>query len=426
MAGPSAAPYALLRQAFDAALEAAAPARCLPPFLDGLGGGPAVVLGAGKAAASMAAAFRAHWPGEVRGFVVTRYGHGLAAGEDAGDIEVVEAGHPSPDEASLAAGARLLELAASVRPDETLCCLISGGGSALAAAPLPGLRFEQKRAAANFLIRAGADIREINCVRKHLSALKGGRLARAARPARVITFAISDVPGDAPADIASGPTVPDATTQADARAILERYGYPHIAELAPILDDPRFETPKPSDADFAGDAVHTIASAATALDAARRVLERAGFEVRCLGDRLDDEAQALGAAHARLARETLAGGRPTALLSGGETRVVLGSAASGRGGRNTEYLAALALALDGLPGVYALAADTDGIDGHGDHAGAMIGPDVLERGAVRGLSLQTMLAQHDTYGYFDACESLLRTGPTRTNVNDFRLILCQP
>jgi hydroxypyruvate reductase len=418
-------PRVLLERAFHAALAAAQPADCLPPVLEEIPDRrPALVVGAGKAAAAMATTLHAHWGAPVRGLVVTRYGHGLRAGENAGDIQIIEAAHPSPDGASLAAGARLLELASSLRAGETLCCLISGGGSALAVAPLPGLAFEHKRAAANYLIRQGADIREINCVRKHLSSLKGGRLAAAARPAPVLTFAISDVPGDDVGDIASGPTIGDATTQADALAILDRYRYPALHELLPVLSDPRCETPKPGDPQFAADRVYLIASAATALDAAEQLLEEHGYAVMRLGDDLADEAQTLGREHARLALQARATGRPTAILSGGETRVVLGEG-GGRGGRNTEYLAAFALAIEGCPGVYALAADTDGIDGHGDHAGALVVPDLPRIGARQGLALDTILAQHDSYGYFDACDLLVKTGPTRTNVNDFRLILCQ-
>ena len=415
----------LLEQAFAKASQAAAPAVCLPPALVGLTRRPALVLGAGKAAASMAAAFHAHWGAPVRGMVVTRYGHGLLPGEQAGGIEIVEAGHPSPDSASLAAGARLLELAAELRADETLVCLISGGGSSLASQPHPTLTLEQKRAAANFLMDNGADIREINCVRKHLSRLKGGRLAAIAHPNPVATFAISDIPGDDVGAIASGPTVPDPTTQAEALGILEKYRYPKRAELAPILKEPKWETPKPGDPEFANDSVHLIATAATALTAAARFLEENGFRVVQLGDDLDDEAQALGREHARLATEARKSGERTAILSGGETRVVLGDG-GGRGGRNTEYLAALALELDGAPGISALAADTDGIDGHGDHAGGIVMPEMLADGARRGLSLAELLARHDTYRYFDACDLLLKTGPTRTNVNDFRLILCEP
>jgi hydroxypyruvate reductase len=423
MGAPPSPQRSLLEEAFETASRAAAPAVCLPPALEGLERRPALVLGTGKAAASMAAAFHAHWGAPVRGLVVTRYGHGLKVGEDAGGVEIVEAGHPSPDSASLAAGARLLTLATELERRETLVCLISGGGSALASQPLPALTFEQKRAAANFLIRQGADIREINCVRKHLSALKGGRLAVAAHPAPVATFVISDVPGDDVGAIASGPTVPDPTTQAEARAILEKYRYPALAELLPVLTDPRFETPKPGDARFAGDSVRLIATAATALGAAAELLRQRGYRVIELGDDLDDEAQALGRAHARLAKEERQRGGRTAILSGGETRVVLGEA-GGRGGRNTEYLAALTLELDGAPGIHALAADTDGIDGHGDHAGGVVTPETLSLGAAQGLSLRELLAQHDTYSYFDALGLLLKTGPTRTNVNDFRLILC--
>ena len=415
----------VLEQAFRQASQAASPSACLPPALAGLRRTPALVLGAGKAAASMAAAFHAHWGAPVRGMVVTRYGHGLKPGESAGGIEIVEAGHPSPDSASLAAGAKLLELASGLKRGETLVCLISGGGSSLASQPLPVVTFEQKRAAANFLIRQGADIREINCVRKHLSRLKGGRLAAVAHPNPVATFVISDVPGDDVGAIASGPTVPDPTTQAEAMRILEKYRYPERAELAPILGDPKWETPKPSDPEFAKDSVHLIATAATALAAAARFLSRQGFRVVQLGDDLDDEAQALGREHARLAKEKRKNGERTAILSGGETRVVLGTG-GGRGGRNTEYLAALALELDGAPGIAALAADTDGIDGHGDHAGGIVVPEMLSLGAARDLSLAELLARHDTYSYFDACGLLLKTGPTRTNVNDFRLILCEP
>jgi hydroxypyruvate reductase len=415
----------LLKQAFDVALQAAAPAVCLPPALRAYPRKPALVLGTGKAAASMTAAFCTHWDAPARGLVVTRYGHGLRAGETSGGVEVVEAGHPSPDASSLAAGARLLELAAGARKDEYLICLISGGGSALAAAPLAPITFEQKRAAANFLIRAGADVRDINCVRKHLSNLKGGRLAAAAHPSPVITFVISDVPGDDVGDIASGPTIADATTQADALAILERYRYPNVTELRPMLGDPSNETPKPGAPEFASDRVHLIATAATALDAARSFLRSSGYEVLYLGDDLADEAQELGRAHAKLAKEQRARGLRVAILSGGETRVVLGEG-GGRGGRNTEYIASLALELDGCPGVYALAADTDGIDGHGDHAGAFIVPETLRHGAVLGTSLAALLARHDTYSYFDSGRYLLKTGPTRTNVNDFRLILCKP
>jgi hydroxypyruvate reductase len=416
----------LLRRSFFAALEAVSPERLVPRAIAQTGEhSPAVVLGAGKAAAAMAAAFHAHWRAPVRGFVVTRYGHGLRSGESAGAIEIVEAGHPSPDAASAAAGRRLLDLAAGHHGDERLFFLASGGGSALASVPLAGLDLAAKRAAANHLMHAGANIHEINCVRKHLSALKGGRLAAAAHPAPVTTWAISDVPGDDIAAIASGPTVPDPGTQADAVAILRRYRYPALEALLPVLEDPRHETPKPGDPGFAGDRWSLIGTAQGALEAAARLLGDEGFEVLMLGDDLDAEAAALGREHARLAIAERRKGRPIAILSGGETRVVVGES-RGRGGRNLVYLSALALELDGAPGIAALAADTDGIDGHGDHAGAIVMPSTIADGRERGVSLEMQLARHDSYTFFDGCDLLIRTGPTRTNVNDFRLILCHP
>jgi len=413
-------------RAFRAALDAVLPERLIPEAVAGMEThGPAVVLGAGKGAAAMAAAFHAHWRAPVRGFVVTRYGHGLKQGEDSGAIEIVEAGHPSPDESSVAAGRRLLEIARGEAPDERLFFLVSGGGSALASAPVAGIGLGDKRDAANYLMHAGANIKEINCVRKHLSALKGGRLAVAAHPAPVTTWAISDVPGDDLGDIASGPTIPDRSTQADAIAVLERYGYPKPEALLPVLSDPRNESPKPGDPAFAGDEAALIGSASTALAAAGDLLRAEGYELLMLGDDLDAEAEFLGREHAGLAREQLRAGRRLAILSGGETRVVL-SRTGGRGGRNLVYLSGLALELDGCPGIYALAADTDGIDGQGDHAGGIVLPSTLALGARRGVSLETQLAEHDSYTFFDTCDLLIRTGPTRTNVNDFRLILCHP
>lgn len=424
MSGPS--EVELLQRAFDAALAAVAPERLIPAAIAECGQhAPALVLGAGKGAAAMAAAFHANWQAPVRGLVVTRYEHGLRAGESAGDIEILEAGHPSPDAASLAAGRRLLELAANRRPDEQLFFLVSGGGSALASAPVRGIDFAAKRDAAKHLMDSGASIAEINCVRKHLSALKGGRLAVAAHPAPVTTWAISDVPGDAIGDIASGPTIPDQTTQSEAIGILERYAYPGIEALLGALGDPANETPKPGSPSFAGDRPQLIGSARQALAAAAGVLEAAGYEVILLGDDLDEDALGLGREHAELARAQISAGRRVAILSGGETRVVI-KGPRGQGGRNLVYLSGLALGLGGLPGVWALAADTDGIDGFGGHAGAVLKPSTLAVGAERGVSLDTLLAGNDSYTFFDTCDLLIRTGPTRTNVNDFRLILCRP
>lgn len=416
----------ILERAFAAAVAAVEPEHLVREAVTTITQhGPAIVLGAGKAAAAMAAAFRAHWRGPARGLVVTRYEHGLKAGEDAGDIEIVEAGHPSPDAASIAAGRRLLELAASHAGDEQLFFLASGGGSALAAVPLDGIRYEDKRDAANHLMHSGAAIGEINCVRKHLSALKGGRLARLAHPAPVTTWAISDVPGDRIEDIGSGPTIPDPGTLSAAIAILRRYDYPRLDELLPVLTNPANETPKPDDPGFAGDHAALIGTAAKAFAAARQALEACGYEVMFLGDDLDADAAALGQQHAELALKEQQAGRRLAILSGGETRVTI-KRTDGRGGRNLVYLGGLALALQGQPGIYALAADTDGIDGQGGHAGGVILPTSIAAGMQLGVSLEACLQQHDSYTFFDTCDLLVTTGPTRTNVNDFRLILCHP
>ena len=412
-----------LLETFDTAVASASPARCLTP--DQIPSGDLLVLGAGKAAASMAVMVNRHATGSVRGFVVTRYGHGLQPGEDAGAIEVVESGHPHPDEKSAAAGSKLLELAATLRSRETLLFLASGGASSLAAAPLGDVTLEQKRRIADFLMRDGADIRDINCVRRHLSAIKGGRLARIAHPAPVITLAISDVPGDAIGDIGSGPTIVDPTTGAEALSILERHQVPGCEALASQLRDPRFESPKPGDADFAADRAVIVATAKTAIDEAAAYLSQCGVPVRRLGEDLTDEAHELGREHARLARSAVETGEPLALLSGGETRVKVRSS-GGRGGRNLEYLAGLAIGLDGLKNVVALAADTDGIDGSGGHAGALVTPDILRTGRDAGVDMQTQLSKNDTYIFFQACKLLVETGPTRTNVNDFRLILINP
>ncbi len=413
----------LLLDAFHGAVVAASARNCL--LVKQLFPGDALVLGTGKASAAMAVAVNEQLTGSVRGLVVTRYGHGLQPTETAGPIEILEAGHPLPDEASAAAGQRLLRLARTIGPTETLLFLASGGGSALSVAPLGTVTLEQKRLATDYLIRKGADIRAINCVRRHLSALKGGRLAAAAHPARVVTLAISDVPGDAIGDIASGPTIPDPTTAKQALEILQRYGYPGRDELARVLTEPQFESPKPGDPAFASDQAHIIASAKTGLDAAQVLLEAAGFVVRRLGDHLTSRAHELGREHAGLAREAATSGTRVALLSGGETRVVI-SDKEGRGGRNLEYLAGLALALDGHDNIVALAADTDGIDGNADHAGGVVVPEILSLGRDTDLDLALLLAKNDTYRYFQACKLLVETGPTRTNVSDFRLILINP
>ena len=409
-------PRKTLETLFDAALAAVSPARVLPPHLPAPAAGRTAVLGFGKAAAEMARVFEAHWPAPFEGFAVTRYGHGVPCRR----IEIVEAGHPVPDRAAAAAADRALALAGDLGKDDLLLCLASGGGSALLAKPAPGIGLDRKQALTRSLLACGAAIGEINCVRKHLSAIKGGRLAAAAAPAAVVTLAISDVPGDDPATIASGPTIADPTGGAEAAAILARYRIETGAAVDSVLSGPDGETPDALDnTRFA-----IVARARDALEAAAREARRAGIDARILGDDLAGEAAELGAAHAALAIEVARGGAaPVALLSGGETEVTLPRPGFGRGGRNTEYLLALAAGLDGAPDIWAIACDTDGIDGTEDSAGAILAPDSLACAAALGLDPRAMLAAHDSYGFFGALGDLVVTGPTRTNVNDFRAIL---
>jgi len=415
------AAHALLKRMFDAAVAAAAPATCLPPHLPPRPRGRTIVVGAGKAAASMARAVEAHWDGPLAGLVVTRYGHAAPCER----IEVVEAAHPVPDAAGRAAAERILALVAGLAPEDLVLCLISGGGSALLAAPAPGLTLEDKQAVNRALLRSGANIAEMNCVRKHLSAVKGGRLAAACAPAAVLTLAISDVPGDDLSVIASGPTVPDPTTFADALGVLRKYG---IAEPRSVLDHlraARDETPKPGDARLQRARAIMIATPQHALEAAAGVARARGITPVILGDAIEGEAREVALVHAGIARQAARHGQPApppcALLSGGETTVTVRG--SGRGGRNAEFLLALAVALDGHPGIHALAGDTDGIDGTEDNAGCLLAPDSLARAASLGLDGRRMLAANDGYGFFAALGDLVTTGPTLTNVNDFRAIL---
>ncbi len=440
MAGGAPDARAFLRTLFDAAVGAADPMRLLPGRLPPPPLGRTVVTGAGKAAARMARAVELAWPGPLEGLVVTRYGHG----EPCERIAVTEASHPLPDASAQEAAEGILELVHGLTANDLVICLLSGGGSALLEALPPELTLEDVRAVNRALLRSGAGIAEINCVRKHLSVIKGGRLAAAAHPARVVTYLISDVPGDDPAVIASGPTVPDPTTFTDALAVLERYG---IAGPAPVL---RYleagageaavpagapagpvaarETPKPGDAAFARDEVVVLATARDAVDAAAKAARAAGVEPVVLGHDLEGEARGLGGAHAVLALGCAAGRGPASppcvLLSGGETTVTV--AGAGRGGRNTEYLLGLALALDGAPGICAMAADTDGVDGTEDNAGAFLFPDTLRRAAAAGIEPAAAQAANDAYAVFAAAAALLVTGPTRTNVNDLRAVLVLP
>ncbi|MFN8988687.1 MAG: glycerate kinase [Betaproteobacteria bacterium] len=414
-------PRALLRQMFDAAIASALPAQCLPPHLPAPPRGRTVVVGAGKAAAAMALAVEEHWPGELEGLVVTRYGHRVATRR----IEVVEAAHPVPDLAGREAAERILAKVRGLGADDLVLCLISGGGSALLALPAPGLTLHDKQAINRARLRCGANIGEMNCVRKHLSAIKGGRLAAAAAPAQVLTLLISDVPGDDPAVIASGPTVPDPTTFAEARAILRKYGIDEPRAAVEHLEAAMDETPKPGDPRLARCETRMIAAPQRALEAAAAVARAAGVAPLILGDALEGESREVALVHAGIARQVLRHGqplpRPCVLLSGGETTVTVRG--SGRGGRNVEFLLALAVALDGAPGVYALAGDTDGIDGAEERAGAMVAPDTLARAAALGIDAKAALADNDGHGFFEKLGDAVITGPTLTNVNDFRAIL---
>ena len=414
-------PRLLLRQMFDAAIAAALPEKTLPAYLPMLPQGRTLVIGCGKAAASMAKAVEDHWPGELSGMVVTRYGYHVPTQT----IEVVEAAHPVPDEAGRKAAERMLKMVQGLSADDLVLFLVSGGGSALLSLPAPGLALADKQAINKALLKSGANITEMNCVRKHLSAVKGGRLAAACAPARVITLAISDIPGDDPAVIASGPTVADATTFADAVAILEKYG---ITEPKAVIDHLRAakeETPKPGDPRLAKTELHMVAAPQMSLDAAAEIARKAGVTPVILGDAIEGEAREVAMVHAGIARQVKRHGQPArmpcVLLSGGETTVTVRG--KGRGGRNAEFLLALAVALGGEPGIHALAGDTDGVDGTEDNAGAVATPDSLMRAAARKLDAKKMLADNDGYSFFSGLGDLVMTGPTLTNVNDFRAIL---
>ena len=417
-------PRVFLRNLFDAAIAAAQPAKMLANFLPPPPKGRTIVVGAGKAAASMAAALEAAWRGPLEGLVVTRYGHGAPTRA----IEVVEAAHPTPDAAGAAAAARIVERVKGLSANDLVLCLISGGGSALLALPAPGLSLADKQAINRALLKSGAGIAEINCVRKHLSAIKGGRLAAAAAPARVVALIISDVPGDDPATIASGPTSPDPTTSADALAILRRYAIDAPAHVLAHLASAAAETPKPGDPRFANVSNVVVAAPRLSLAAAAAAARSAGVTPLDLGDAIEGEAREVGKAFAGIALSAARRGAPArapcVLISGGETTVTVRG--KGRGGRNAEFLLGLAIGLDGAPGIWALAGDTDGIDGGEDNAGAIVAPDTLARAAALGLAPRTTLADNDAYSLFAALGDLIVTGPTLTNVNDFRAILIEP
>ena len=431
---PVSQPRDFLDYLYHAAVTRALPLHNTAAYLPALPQGRTVVIGAGKAGGSMAHAVEALWPTDkpLEGLVVTRYGHipprpaGLKQ-----RIDIVEASHPVPDAAGLAAAQRILAMVQGLTKSDLVLCLISGGGSALLTLPADGLTLEDKQRINKQLLHSGANIGEMNCVRKHLSRIKGGRLAAACAPARVVTLMISDVPGDDPSVIASGPTVPDVTTCAHALAILKRYGIDVPEAVRAQLESGALETPKPGDDAFNGHELHLIATPQQSLEAAAVAARAAGLNAYILSDEMEGESREVGKVHAALARAVATKNqpfqKPCVILSGGETTVtvkpVKDGSARGKGGRAGEFCLGLALALQGQPGVYAMAADTDGIDGMEDNAGAFVAPDTLARAAAQGMKVDAFLDRNDAYGYFQPLGDLVITGPTHTNVNDFRALL---
>ena len=414
----------LLRDMFDAAIAAAQPALTLPTYLPQRPKGRTIVIGAGKASAAMAHAFEQAWGAPVSGLVVTRYGYAVPCKQ----IRIVEAAHPVPDAAGHQSAHEMLELVAGLTEDDLVVCLISGGGSSLLPMPLPGISLADKQAVNRALLASGATITEMNCVRRHLSAIKGGRLAVACHPARVCNLLLSDVPGDDPVDIASGPTVPDATTLADALDIIRRYEMTLPPQVRDVLASKEAETIKPDDARLPRIETRLIATPRMALQAAARVAREAGLAAYVLGDAIEGEARDVGKVLGGIALEVARHGEPFSvpcvLLSGGETTVTVRG--KGRGGRNVEFLLSLALALRGQPGIHAIAGDTDGVDGLEEIAGAIVTPDTLRRAWRLGIRPPDALACNDGHGFFEALGDAVVTGPTMTNVNDFRAILIAP
>ncbi len=411
----------LLRRMFDAAVAAAQPDLCVPRYLPKPPPGRLIVIGAGKASAAMARAVEQHWPGPLEGLVVTRYGYAVPCAR----IEIVEAAHPVPDATGQAAAKRMLELVSALTADDLVLCLISGGGSALLPLPVAGLALDDKQTINRALLNCGATIAEMNCVRRHLSAIKGGRLAAACRPARVVNLIISDVPGDDPVNIASGPTVADPSTCDDAIGILRRHGIRVPEHVLDVLATGKSESIKPGDTRLPEIATHLIATPQMALEAAAAVARDSGLACHILGDAIEGEAREVGTVMAGIALQVARRGQPfrppCVLLSGGETTVTVRG--DGRGGRNVEFLLSLGIALQGEPGIHAIAADTDGVDGIEEIAGAYLAPDTLARAWPRGIRPADSLARNDGHGFFQALGDSLVTGPTLTNVNDFRAIL---
>ncbi len=415
----------MLRDLFAWAVDAVTPENAMPRMLPMSPHGRTAVIAVGKAAAEMMRVAQSRAPVPLAGLVVTRYGHIPASGANWQGVELIEAGHPFPDENSVHAAARALDIAGELEAGDCLIVLLSGGGSAVLAAPASGVTLADKQAITRALLASGATIAEINCVRKHLSAVKGGRLAVAAGAAQVTTWIISDIPGDDPSFVSSGPTIADHTTLDQARDVLTKYAISVPAPIARALNNPANETPHPDALGLVGGETVVIACARDALAAAGALARDHDYVVTDLGDRLQAEAKHLGASHAALARRLARDGQRRAIISGGETTVTVVNPA-GRGGRNLEYLLAMAIALDGAPGIAALACDTDGIDGTEDAAGAMILPDTLTRAKALGLDATAYLARNDAYLFFKWLDDLVITGPTLTNVNDFRVILIEP
>ncbi len=414
-------PRDLLQQMFSAAVAAAQPDVCIPRFMPMPPKGRLIVIGAGKASAAMARAVENNWTAPLEGIVVTRYGYAVPCKH----IEIIEAAHPVPDQAGLKASQRILELVSGLTVDDLVLCLISGGGSSLLALPALGLSLEDKQAINRNLLSSGATIAEINCVRRHLSAIKGGRLAAACYPARIINLIISDVPGDDPVNIASGPTVADASTCAEAIDILRRYQIDVPARVVELLQSGMNESIKPSDIKLPHIETHLIATPQMALEAAAKVAREQGIACHILGDAIEGESREVGKVMAGIALQVASHGQPflppCILLSGGETTVTIRG--NGRGGRNVEFLLSLGVALQGASGIYAIAGDTDGVDGIEEIAGAFLTPDTLARARGLGVNPAESLAQNDGHSFFKILGDSLITGPTLTNVNDFRAIL---
>ncbi len=418
-------PTETLRAMFEAAVAAAQASTTIAEHLPQPPKGRTIVIGAGKASGAMAQAFEQHWKGKIDiGLVLTRYDYSLPCEH----IEIVEASHPVPDAAGQQAAARIREVVQGLSADDLVICLISGGGSSLLSQPAVGLTLEHKQDINKHLLKSGATISEMNCVRKHLSTIKGGQLAAACAPAKVFTLLISDVPGDDPSAIASGPTVPDPTTFADAQAIIDKYQIDGPAAVLEHIRKAEVETPKPGDPCFDNTETHMIAAPQMSLEAAAEVARKHGYTPLILGDSIEGESSDVALVHAGIAQQVVRHAQPAqapcVLLSGGETTVTLRG--KGRGGRNAEFALALTVALNGMENVYAIACDTDGIDGTEDNAGAIVTPDTLKRAEAKGLNAKAYLANNDGYSFFEALEDLVITGPTFTNVNDLRAIIINP